>query len=113
MQLAQAEADLRSARLFYYDALDQAWQCAVAGEEVSLEMRSNLRLATTHAVIQSAAVVDVMYKLGGGSAVYEKSRLQRHFRDIHVATSHIMVAPSTLETVGRLMFGLETNTAMF
>ena len=113
MQLAQAEADLRSARLFYYQALDDAWQRAVAGEDVTLEMRCNLRLATTHAAIRSAEVVDVMYKLGGGSAVYEKSRLQRHFRDIHVATSHIMVAPSTLETAGRLFFGLETNTAMF
>ncbi|MEH6558065.1 MAG: acyl-CoA dehydrogenase family protein [Oceanicoccus sp.] len=113
MKLAQAEADLRSARLFYYDALDEAWQRAVEGEEVSLEMRRNLRLATTNAVIKSAEVVDVMYSLGGGSAVYQKSRLQRHFRDVHVATSHIMVAPSTLETVGRLLFGLETNTAMF
>jgi len=113
IQLAQAEADLRSARSFYYEALDDAWQCALAGEDVSLVMRRNLRLATTHAVIKSAQVVDVMYNLGGGSAVYEKSRLQRHFRDIHVATSHIMVAPTTLETAGRLFFGLETNTAMF
>ena len=41
----------------------------------------------------------------------ESSNLQRHFRDIHVATQHIMVAPSTLETTGRLFLGLPTNTA--
>jgi len=111
MKLAQAEADLRSARLFYYDALDAAWQNAKVGNKVTLEQRRNLRLATTNAVIKSASVVDEMYNLGGGSAVYENSRLQRHFRDIHVATSHIMVAPSTLETIGRLFFGLESNSA--
>jgi alkylation response protein AidB-like acyl-CoA dehydrogenase len=111
MKLAQAEADLRSARLFYYHTLDTAWQSASAGNKVSLEQRRDLRLATTNAVIKSAGVVDEMYHLGGGSAVYENSRLQRHFRDIHVATSHIMVAPSTLETIGRLLFGLKSNSS--
>ena len=111
MKLAQAEADLRSARLFYYHTLDTAWQSASAGNKVSIEQRRDLRLATTNAVIKSAGVVDEMYHLGGGSAVYENSRLQRHFRDIHVATSHIMVAPSTLETIGRLLFGLKSNSS--
>ncbi len=111
MKLAQAEADLRSARLFYYDTLDAAWESAKAGNKVSLEQRRDLRLATTNAVIRSAAVVDEMYNMGAGSAVYESSRLQRYFRDVHVATSHIMVAPSTLETIGRLFFGLKSNSA--
>ena len=53
-----------------------------------------------------------MYNLAGGTSVYETSNLQRHFRDVHVATQHIMVAPSTLETIGRLYLGLETNSAM-
>jgi hypothetical protein len=37
--------------------------------------------------------------------------LQRQFRDIHVATQHIMVAPSTLETVGRLLLGVDADTS--
>ena len=111
MILAQAEADLRSARLFYYDALEDAWNSALAGDKVTIEQRRDIRLATTNAVNKSVGVVDEMYALGGGSAVYEKSRLQRHFRDINVAKSHIMVAPSTLETIGRLFFGVPTNTA--
>jgi len=55
--------------------------------------------------------VDEMYTLGGGSSVYRESRLQRHFRDIHVATQHIMVAPTTLETIGGHLFGLDANLA--
>ena len=112
VKLAQAEADLRSARLFYYDALEDAWQCAVANKKVDVLQRRNLRLATTNAVIKSVGVVDEMYSLGGGSSVYDNSRLQRHFRDIHVAKSHIMVSPVTLETIGGLFFGLDLNVSM-
>jgi len=111
MTLAQAEADLRSARLFYYDALDTAWKNALAGERVSLDQRRNLRLAVNNAVTKSVRVVDDMYELGGGSAIYKTSRLQRQFRDIHVARSHIMVSSTILETTGRLFFGLDANVA--
>ncbi len=110
--VASAEASLRSARLLYYDALARAWESAQASGEVSIEQRRDLRMATTHAVTISADVVDEMYKLGGGASVYRTSRLQRYFRDVHVATQHIMVGPATMETVGSLLFGLETNTSM-
>lgn len=109
VKVAQAEAALRSARLFYYDALEQAWQQALHEGSVSIERRRDVRLATTHAVMTCAGVVDEMYTLGGGTSVYKMSRLQRYFRDVHVATQHIMVAPSTLETIGGHLFGLEAN----
>ncbi|MEZ5595705.1 MAG: acyl-CoA dehydrogenase family protein [Pseudomonadales bacterium] len=112
MTLAKAEAALRGARLFYYDAIDTAWRQAECGD-VSLDARRDLRLATTNAVAQGVEVVDAMYTLAGGTSVYESSRLQRYFRDIHVATQHIMVAPSTYETAGRLFLGLDANVAMF
>jgi alkylation response protein AidB-like acyl-CoA dehydrogenase len=111
VKVAQAEAALRSARLFYYDALDAAWQQALAEGQVDIELRRDVRLATTHAVMACAQVVDEMYNLGGGSSVYKASRLQRYFRDVHVATQHIMVAPSTLETIGGHLFGLDANVA--
>ena len=111
MQIAEAEATLRSARAFYYDSLNESWARALAGDTIEVDQRRNLRLSTTHAVMASAKVVDCAYNLAGGVSVYQTSDLQRHFRDIHVATQHIMVAPSTLETTGRLFLGLPTNTA--
>lgn len=111
MTLAQAEADLRSARLFYYQAIEEAWREATADGNVSLASRRDLRLATNNAVSKSVAVVEAMYNLGGGSAVYRSSRLQRHFRDINVAKSHIMVSGQVLEITGALYFGLEPNVS--
>ena len=78
---------------------------------MSIDQRRDIRLATTPAVEASIKTVDAMYTLGGGSAVYADSALQRHFRDVHMTSQHIMVAPSTLETVGRLYLGVEAQTA--
>ena len=110
VQVARSEADLRSARAFYYAALDDAWQTATSGQAVSLAQRRDLRLATTHAAARSLAVAEKMYELGGGAAVYQTSRLQRHVRDLQVARSHIMISTASLETIGRLFLGLAART---
>ena len=77
----------------------------------SIAARSDIRLATTHAVSTAVAVIDSLYTLAGGSSVYLSSPLQRHFRDVHVASQHMMVSEATLELVGRIQLGLETNAS--
>ncbi len=108
---AEAEALVRSSRAFFYETIEAAWQSALATGEITVEHRRDLRLATTHTVRTCARAVDLMYTLGGGTSVYRESRLQRIFRDVHVATQHMMVGPSTLEVVGRLLLGLETDVS--
>jgi alkylation response protein AidB-like acyl-CoA dehydrogenase len=113
--VAQSEASLRAARAFYYEAIDAAWQAAqalAAGEPVSVELRTGLRLAATHAVRTAAAVASAMYDLGGGSAIYEDSPLQRRLRDAHTATAHFQVNPTTWEFTGRILLGQPTETSM-
>jgi alkylation response protein AidB-like acyl-CoA dehydrogenase len=51
----------------------------------------------------------MMYDLGGGTSVYETCPLQRRFRDAHVATQHLMVAPGTYELAGRALLGVEAD----
>jgi alkylation response protein AidB-like acyl-CoA dehydrogenase len=111
IEVALAEARLRSARAFFYETIEAAWSLAVEGSPVPVEARRDLRLATTHALQASLQIVDAMYTLGGGSAVYESSPLQRHLRDVHVASQHIMVSTHTLETIGQLLLGVDTNIA--
>ncbi len=111
-EVARAEATLRSARAFFYEAIDDAWEAALRDGQISTEHRRDIRLATTHATHASAEAVDRMYHLGGGTSVYRRSPLQRIFRDVHVATQHMMVGPGTYELTGRLLLGLETDTAM-
>lgn len=110
--VADAEALLRSARAFFYESVEAAWEAARRGGSLPVHHRRDVRLATTHATHTSARVVDLMYDLGGGTSVYDRSPLQRHFRDVHVATQHMMVGPGSRELVGRLFLGLETDVAM-
>jgi indole-3-acetate monooxygenase len=110
-RIAQAEATLLSARTFLYDAIGAAWDAAAGGGGVSIQQRAALRLAATHATAASATAVDIAYDLGGGSSIYETSPLQKRFRDVHAATQHMLIGPSTWELTGRLMLGLPTDTA--
>jgi alkylation response protein AidB-like acyl-CoA dehydrogenase len=105
---AEAEATLAGARAFLFEAVHAAGAAAGDGP-LPLEARARLRLAATHAVTSAARVVDVAYGAGGGSAVYATSPLQRHFRDVHVVTQHMMVAPPTLELAGRVLLGVDTD----
>ena len=113
LKLAEAEAQLRSARAFYYEAIDAVWDSTRQQGRASLALRRDLRLATTHTVTSCVQVVDAMYALGGGVSVYQTSRLQRDLRDVQVARQHIMVSPSVMETAGRLLLDVKANVSMF
>jgi alkylation response protein AidB-like acyl-CoA dehydrogenase len=109
--VAAAEASLRAARAFLFQAVDEAWAAAASGPEpVPDSARVALRLAATHATRTSAEVVASMYDLAGGSAIYRGSPLQRRFRDAHTATAHFQVNPATYELLGRLLLGRPART---
>ncbi|HEX4673539.1 MAG TPA: acyl-CoA dehydrogenase family protein [Solirubrobacteraceae bacterium] len=110
--VAQHEAALRAARAFYYEAVDDAWRAAQSSASVSVELRNALRLAATHATRTAADVARAMYDIGGGSAIYADSPLQRRFRDAHAATAHFQVNAATWELCGRLLLDQPTDTTM-
>jgi alkylation response protein AidB-like acyl-CoA dehydrogenase len=105
--LADAEAQLRAARLLFYKTVDVAWQRAIANESSTLEQRADLMLACAHAVRTSAQVVDLMHRMGGTNGIYQRSRLERHFRDAQTVRHHGFVSESRLETVGQVYLGVD------
>jgi indole-3-acetate monooxygenase len=109
--VAEADASLRAARAAHYEAIDAAWQAAQGAEPVSADLRNGLRLAATHAVRSSAGIARSMYDLGGGTAIYDDSPLQRRFRDAHTATAHFQVNAASRELSGRLLLGQPADTA--
>lgn len=112
VHIAEAEAALRSARAFIFDAIDAAWDIASAGQKLSIDARRDLRLAAANAVRQSVRAVDLMYEAGGGSAIHAESPLQRCFRDVHVVTQHVMVNASVYEQTGKLFAGIGPASPM-
>jgi len=111
LAVARAEAKVGAARAFLYAAVEAAGAAASAGGAEGIGARAQLRLAACHAAREAAAAVDLVYDAAGATSIYAKSPLSRCFRDVHVATQHIMVSPTTELQVGRLLVGLETDTA--
>ena len=107
--VARSEAALRATRELLYAEIERGWAEARRHGEVSIAEKAALRLAATHATTAAAEAVDAAYALGGGTSIYETSPLQRHFRDVHAATQHMLVGPQTWELTGRLLLGLPTE----
>jgi alkylation response protein AidB-like acyl-CoA dehydrogenase len=108
-EYARADAALEAARALVARDIAAAWDRAVRGEPLDTPSRARLRLAATHMVRTAADVTRTAYDLAGGTAVYAIHPLQRRFRDAHVATQHMMIAPPTYELAGRVLLGLPTD----
>ena len=105
-RVGQAEARLRSARAYLYDTLRELDALRSRDAETLTEMIADCRLAGAQAAQSCVEAVDSMFESGGGSAIYETSRLERCFRDVHVVTHHHMVSPPNIEMVGQYLLGL-------
>ncbi len=109
---ARAETRWRAARALLHDEVGRAWDAAARGDRVDVDARVAMRLAATHCASESAAAVDTAWTLAGGTAVYDTSVLGRCVRDAHVVTQHIMVAPKTMETLGKHLLDVDFDPAM-
>jgi alkylation response protein AidB-like acyl-CoA dehydrogenase len=109
---AVAQADLDGARALVQAEISDTWDRVVAGDTLDLVARARLRLAATRLTQVSARVAAKMHELAGGTSVYASHPLNRRFRDAHVATQHVMVAPPTLELAGRVLLGLPADASM-
>jgi alkylation response protein AidB-like acyl-CoA dehydrogenase len=113
VDLARAEACVRSARAFLHETVGEIWQSVVEGNPPDTEQRSWLRLAAVDGVQRAIEAVDLMYNAAGGSAIFESSPLERCFRDVHVIPAHIVVQSNVYEVAGRVFLDLPPGTMIF
>jgi alkylation response protein AidB-like acyl-CoA dehydrogenase len=111
-RIAQAEALVRSARLFLFDSVSRLWGQVIAEGGATMEARADLRLAISHAVSNAVQAVDLVYLTAGATSLYASCPLERVFRDVHAITQHVAVHPRLMEAAGRVLFGLEPNNPM-
>jgi alkylation response protein AidB-like acyl-CoA dehydrogenase len=109
-KVAQAEALVGSARAYLRDTTRDAWETVTSGERLSTRQRALYRLSIAQAMANAVQAVDLMFSLGGASAIYTASRLDRCLRDAHTAAAHVWVAPDNFELAGRLLLGLDPGS---
>jgi alkylation response protein AidB-like acyl-CoA dehydrogenase len=113
LRLAEAEAMTGASRAYVKSVSRDVLDTLQAGQELNWDQRARFRLACTHAVDCSTRAVDMMYKLGGGGAVYKPNQLDRNLRDIHTAGTHIRFSDLTYINAGRMLLGLDPGEALF
>lgn len=112
-QVGQAEAKLRSARMFLLGSLDDAWAGAQENGTMSEDQRVSLRLSTTWAIQQSREVISALYLAAGSAAIFESGPFERRFRDIHTLCQQIQGHAAHFETVGQVLMGMQPDRPMF
>lgn len=105
-QVGQAEATLRAARAFTYGTVRESWESVCRGDASTAEQQNMQRLASTHAAVLSAQVVETVWKLAGASSIFLSSPLERRFRDVFVAAQNVAVSPEYYGVAGRLSLGV-------
>ena len=106
ISFAKAEASLQSARTYFYETTESAWESILKGDGVSAEQTSNLRLAAAEAAREGAQVVQSAYLLAGTKAIYNNHPLQRHLRDAMVVTQHAFLNESMYDGAGSVLLGV-------
>lgn len=104
--IAECEAKLRSARAFFYEAAEHAWDSLVKGDPVSLEQNTLLRLSATNAALVGADVVQTAYRIAGMGVIAKSNPMQRYLRDAMVVTQHAAITEMTLEQAGQVLVGM-------
>ena len=104
-KIGLAEGLYGGARAFLYETVGRVWENVQRNGRIALDERLQLRLAGTHAIRQSAQVVDIVYNLTGSNAIFESTVIQRKFQDIHVITQQVQGRESHYQTVGAHLLG--------
>jgi alkylation response protein AidB-like acyl-CoA dehydrogenase len=112
-QLAQAEARLGSARAYLLGSLTEIWEAVAETGELNLTQNTMIRLTTTWAIDQAREVVNTLYHSAGSTAIFDNRPFERRFRDVHTASQQAQGRQAHYETIGRVLFGLLPDTAMF
>lgn len=105
-ELARAEAKLRSARAFVFEAFGDIERSVRAGSRPSLEQRALVRTATTWVTEVAAEVADFAYRFAGTDSLRMPSDLQRAWRDVHAATQHVFVDDKTYLDSAQVFLGI-------
>jgi alkylation response protein AidB-like acyl-CoA dehydrogenase len=103
--------ELDAARAFSQAEIASQWRRALAGtlkDEVFFTRALQSAIWITSACVR---IVDACVRLGGGSALYENSPLQRQLRDMHAAAQHGFVHERHYVSGGKLVLETEKPAA--
>jgi 3-hydroxy-9,10-secoandrosta-1,3,5(10)-triene-9,17-dione monooxygenase len=110
VKIAEAASCIDIARTIMRTHCEEAQSLAERGEVPDLATKVKWRRDGAFTAGLCERAVDVLFKCGGGGALFDDHPLQRAFRDVHAATAHIsMIWEPQATTFGRVALGLPSD----
>jgi indole-3-acetate monooxygenase len=110
-ELGRVAADIRAARAFLQVQAASHWRHMLAGTLKDEALLSQGAQTATWLAATCVRGADACFSLGGGSALYEISPLQRRLRDLHVAAQHAAVHQRNYVSAGKLLLGSSVDSS--
>jgi alkylation response protein AidB-like acyl-CoA dehydrogenase len=110
IQVAEAAMKIDTAFLHAFRAADDLDREAQGGRHPDLLARARIRTDTALAAKYCREAVDLLVEAHGTSSLTDTNRMQRLWRDAHVASRHAITSwPVNLEIYGKALLGVEPN----
>jgi alkylation response protein AidB-like acyl-CoA dehydrogenase len=110
MLIADAAMKIDSASLHALRAADDLDRAAGAGRHPDLTERARVRMDTALVAKYAREAVELLVQAHGTSSLADSNRLQRLWRDVHVASHHAITEwQVNLEVYGKALLGVEPN----
>jgi alkylation response protein AidB-like acyl-CoA dehydrogenase len=110
LEYGRCEVKLRAARAFLIDTLRHVWASLEAPSDLPMDSRFALRMAASHAILESKEIVEAMYHAAGAVVVLKSQPFERRLRDMHSVAQHIQGRVQHLAIIGQHLLGLEAET---
>jgi alkylation response protein AidB-like acyl-CoA dehydrogenase len=108
--IGRAETALAAARAFLIETVAELWDTLVAGQDLSMNLKSRFRMANLHGFHVAQDVTRWMYEAGGSGSIYRPHPLERAMRDVTVAGNHLLVRHAAYAEIGRVSLGLDPQS---
>lgn len=100
-ELGRVAADVRAARATHRAQVAVHWQHALAGTLRTEQRAAESQQAAVWLATTCTRAINDCFTLGGGSALYETSPLQRRMRDMRAAAQHATVQQRNYVAAGK------------
>ena len=108
MRVAEATASIDAAELMIHRDIGETLATVTSGKPADVKLRMRNRLTHSFATKLLVQAVDAVFLAAGGSALGLQHPVQRFWRDIHAAASHISLNWDSVSAMyGQHVFGLE------
>lgn len=100
---ARAESELRAARSYFYEAINEAWFQVAERGALNTHTLANVHLAAVHSTRAAMAATNELMDAAGMAPLYEADRLGRYWRDLRAVNQHALVSVLREADIGAML----------